>query len=207
MVTHVENFDYADWSITRVVSSSKITVYSSGTATKTSPLYPVNKIVGDVSASVYGGYGWASAYVDSDNNEEGCSLAASLTANIYLVTEGGQRISKASGTGSAYKGGYLNLYANRTSATAVYNINNMTAEEKSIYKYVQIEYTCVTTNRDQDVDRYGAFENGDTKNPVGSATVTIRDSINTFLDGTEMEDLYYDGDQIDMLYFDGNIVF
>lgn len=72
---------------------------------------------------------------------------------------------------------------------------------------LQIEYTCSTSSSTAHVHQEGSFNNGDTGDPSGSASVTIRDTINVDYDGTEMTNLYFDGTEMTGLEYDGNVIF
>ena len=205
--SHVETFTYNNWNISRETHSDHMDVYSSGTATKTSDLFPISKVLGTITASVTGGYGWVSCYKNYNNDEHGVDLYCNLAVNIYLVTSGNVRQSIASATGSARKGGYLNLYNSATSQSCSFNVANLTAEQKASYEYFQIEYRCTTSSSHQSCSKVGAFANGGDGDPSGTASITIRDSINTFLDETEMDGLFYDGREIGSMQFDGVTIF
>lgn len=207
-VSHVENFNYSDWSITRDVHTSHIDLYSSGTANKLSNLYPINKVLGSITATVYGGYGWCSAYKNSSYDEDSDSLYCNLTITVYLVTANGQqKIGVASATGSASRGGYLNCYNARTSANLSFDTSTITEQQKQLYDYIQIGYTCSTSKSSGSCRREGSFQNGSTGNPTGTASITVRDTINVDYDGTDMTNLYFDGVEMSSLEFDGNVIF
>ena len=201
-VSHNESFAYNDWRITR----SGNNVSSSGTASKFSSLYPLNKVIGSITGTVHGGFGWCSAY-DEDYEERGDSLYCNLTATIYLVTAAGERTAIASATGSASRSGYLQCYASQTSASLNFNTANITDAQKAAYEYIQIGYTCSTSKSTAHVHQEGAFNNGGTANPSGSVTLTIRDTINVNYDGTDMTNLYFDSNEMSGLYYDGTKIF
>jgi len=202
-VSHVENFNYSDWRISR----SGNDVSSSGTSSKFSNLYPISKVLGSITASATGGYGWCSAY-DEDYVERGDSLYCNLTVTIYLVAADGQRkIGVASATGSASRGGYLNCYNASTTGSLTFNTANITAEQRQLYESIQIGYSCSTSKSSAHVHQEGAFVNGGTGNPTGTASITIRDTINVDYDGTEMTNLYFDGSEMSGLTYDGNVIF
>lgn len=206
-VSHVENFNYSDWSITRDVHTSHVDLYSSGTASKLSRLYPISKAIGNITATVYGGFGWVSAYKDYDQHEDKDSLYCNLTVTIYLVTSNGQKIAVASATGSASRGGYLDCYNARTSQSLTFNTANITEQQRQLYEYIQIGYSCITSKSSGGCEKVGSFSNGGTGNPTGSASITIRDTINVNYDGTEMTNLYFDGNEMSGLRYDGNVIF
>jgi len=207
-VSHVENFNYSNWSITRDVHSDYVALYSSGTANVLSNLYPINKVLGNITATVYGGYGWCSAYDDYDSHEVSDTLYCNLTVTIYLVTANGQqKIGVASATGSASRGGYLNCYNARTSQSLTFDTSTITDQQKSMYEYIQVGYSCSTSKSSGRCSKVGSFNNGDTGNPTGSAALTVRDTINVDYDGTELTNLYFDGVEMSSLEFDGNVIF
>ena len=183
MATHVESFGYSDWRINR----SGNNVSSAGSASKSSSLYPLNKVIGDIALSATGGFGWCSAY-NEDYEERGDSLYCNLTVTAYLVKEDNTRYALPGATGSAYKSGYLDCYSHATTGTRSITI---TDAQRAEYKYLQIVYSCSTSKSSAHVDQTGSFNNGGTGNPVGSATFTYRDDINVQLDGTTMTDLFF----------------
>lgn len=201
-VSHVESFIYNNWSISR----SGVYVSSSGTGSKFSGLYPINKVIGNITASATGGYGWCSAY-GSDRNEHGDSLYCNLTVTIYLVSRGGQRAGVASATGSAYRDGYLNCYAGATTGSLTFNTANITDQQKALYESIQIGYACSTSKSSAQVEQVGDFRNGGTGNPYGTASITIRDTINVDFDGIDLTNLYFDGSEMSGLNYDGTIIF
>ena len=202
-VSHVETFGYNNWNVSR----SGNNVSSGGTAVKTSPLYPLNKIIGNITASVTGGFGWCSAYGEDYHTEHGDSLYVNLTATVYLVALGGQRVAVASATGSAGRSGYLDCYSYATTGSLSFDTSNITAQQRAQFDNIQIEYTCSTSKSTAHVHQEGSFNNGGTGNPSGSASVTIRDTINVDYDGTEMTNLYFDGTEMTGLQYDGNVIF
>ena len=202
-VSHVETFAYNDWTI-RVDRGDEVT--SSGTAEKYSPLYPINKVLGSIIASATGGYGWVSAY-NSDYVEKGASLYCTLEVTVYLVSEANQRVPVLSARGAATRGGYLNEYNSATTGSLTFNTADITPEQKALYKYIQIGYKCTTSSSRVSVSRTGDFENGAGANPTGTASITIRDTINVDYDGTEMTNLYFDGTEMSGLQYNGNVIF
>ena len=210
MATHVETFIYNDWRVTR----SGNDVSSGGTASKLSALFPINKVLGVISLSATGGYGWCSAY-DESYVERGDSLAVTLTAQAYLVDENNNRLAipGAACSGSASRGGYLNQFNHATTGSASFDTANITEQQKQQYKYIQIGYSCVTSKSSAHVHQEGAFNNGETGNPSGTVSFTVRDSINISFDGDMMSDLFYKApagsafDQISALYYDGTQIF
>ena len=205
-VSHVETFNYSDWRIRKEVHTSHVDLFSSGTASKLSNLYPINKVLGNITATVYGGYGWCSAY-DEDENEDSDTLYCNLTVTVYLVANTNQKIGVASATGSASRGGYLNCYNARTSASLTFDTSTITDEQKRLYEYIQIGYNCSTSKASGSCEKEGAFNNGGTGDPSGTASITVRDTINVDFDGTEMTNLYFDGNEMSGLTYDGNVIF
>lgn len=201
-VSHVETFTYNNWSISR----SGNNVSSSGTSSKLSNYYPISKVIGNITASATGGYGWCSAYGE-DYNEHGDSLYCNLTVTIYLVAKNGQKIGVASATGSASRGGYLNCYNSATTGSLTFNTANITEQQKALYEYIQVGYSCSTSSSSAHVDKVGEFDNGGTGNPYGSASITVRDTINVNFDGTDLTNLYFDGNEMASLEYDGTIIF
>lgn len=206
-VSHVENFNYSDWSITKEVHTSHVDLFSSGTAQKLSNLYPINKVMGNITATVYGGFGWCSAYKNSNNDEDSDTLYCNLTVTVYLVTGANQKIGVASATGSASRGGYLNCYNARTSANLSFDTSTITEQQRAMYDYIQIGYSCSTSKSSGSCRKEGAFNNGGVGNPTGTASITVRDTINVDYDGTDMTNLYLDGLEMSGLYYDGNVIF
>lgn len=203
-VSHVENFNYSDW---RISVSQGDDVYSSGTSPKTSNLYPISKVIGNITASVTGGYGWIAAYVQGESNPVGTSLYCVLKATLYLVASNNQRIAVASASGSAGRGGTLNVYEHATTGTLTFDTSTLTEEQKRLYEAFQIEYECTTSSSHVHIDRIGAFADGRGASPTGTASITIRDTINVDYDEVEMTNLFFDGDEMSGLYFDGNPIF
>lgn len=202
-VSHVETFAYNNWTC----SQNDNHISSSGTASKESSLYPISKVLGSITASVTGGYAWCAAYKDYDNNKDWDSLYCNLTITIYLVTANGQKIGVLSKTGSAGRGGELQCYDHATTESLTFNTENITAEQRALYDFIQIGYTCQTSKSSGSCERVGAFVNGGSGNPVGSASITIRDTINVDYDGVEMTSLYFDGTEMSSLEYDGTVIF
>jgi hypothetical protein len=215
MATHTESFTYNDWSITKDRHSDYVEVDSSGTASKFSALFPIRHVIWTISATVTGGYGWVSAYTDEDADEEGASLYAELTVQLYLVTAGGSRtpISGATATGSARRAGYLDCWSQETTDSFRFNTANLTESQKSSYAYLQVGYSCSGNKSHAEVDRYGEFNNGGTHNPSGSCTLTIRDNTNvqhrnsSSASYTSITDLYADNKYMDGLIYDGSRIY
>lgn len=218
MSTHNENFIYNDWSVTwdwyGQDGTDVVRLRSSGTTTKASDLYDINKVqsvtISGTNNRVAGGYGWLSAITKtSGGNIVGTSLYVNLTATIYLVeSDGTTKVQKASATGSAARGGSLSQYDHPTYGECNYTITN---EDRANYKYVQIIYTASTSNSSVTLTKAysgsGSFDAHGQGNPYCNALITIIDNIPVTINGTQLEAMKIDSSTVSSLKYNGTTIY
>lgn len=211
------SLSYSNWSCTHDGHSSHCDARSSGTAQIVSGLIPTRRC-GVISGSVRGGFAWAAGYtedgIDPENLLETDSLRVDLTIGIWLCNSSGTRVSQvASATGSATRGGKYRLYDTATSASASYNPASLSESQKNSYPYLQVVFTCSTTDSSISVECEDGQYNYDQGNPSGSASWTVRETTNILhrnsaaASFTNIVDLYADGQYMYGLTYNGGRIF
>lgn len=211
--THLDYYNYTDWtnrfSYYGQDDTYVIQILSSGTSSKVSQLYDISRVQKLSNMKVTGGYGWITTMTSgSGGSIVGNSLYTTLTVTVHLVAaDGVTKTLIGSATGSATRGGNLNLYDHSTTGTISDYI--ITDADRQNYKYVQITYGCSTSSSSVSLKKAyaGTYEDKGTGNPTGTVTLTMIDHLNTKLDGTYVFDMTMDGTTIEAMNYDEESIF